>query len=200
MKIRTAALGTIAALTLAACAAPASDPSDAMTAGPEAGSGSSANPAPSASPDASAQATEFFDPSAPDALKWFKTDLSTGETVDGTTLMHKDVVFYFWASWCPVCQAETGAIIKASESFPEDVTVIGVGGLSDVEAATGFVEEYNFDIFPNVYDEDGTIWQDFGVTRQSTLVLVNQDGQMKQYSGGYPTKTIVEYVEWLAEN
>lgn len=162
-----------------------------------------ANPQSTADASASAPAAteiEWANPEAPEALKFVKTDLVTGETIDGTTLMHKDVVLWFWASWCPICNAEAGAMLNASAEFSEDITVLGIAGLSDTEESNRFIEEHGLITFAHIYDDDGTIWRNFNVVGQPTMILVNQDGRTQTYTGGYGKHDIVDKVAWLSEN
>lgn len=154
----------------------------------------STSPAPTAN-------VEWANPDAPDIFKFHTADLVSGEQIDGTELLYKDVVMWFWAPWCPICDAEAGALTNAMAEFPDDVTVLGVAGLGDVPTANTFIEDHpGVESFPHIYDEDGSIWKGFGVTGQPTLVLINQDGRSQSYSGGYGKNDIVDKVAWLAEN
>jgi peroxiredoxin len=173
MKIRLVIVGALCALALAACSSP------------------------SAESMSLAVSAEWAHPEAPDALKFRTTDLVTGAEIDGTSLMYEDVVLWFWASWCPVCAAESGALVEAAKQFPEGVKVIGIAGYSDVSSSRAFIEEHGIDGFANIYDDDGTIWKAFSVTGQPTLVLVNQDGLLRRYVGGYGRFDLIEKVAWL---
>lgn len=183
MRISTiVAVGAVAALSLAACA-PGQGTESAESAGP------------------SAQATvEWANPDAPDTFKFMATDLVTGEPVDGTTLIGRDAILWFWASWCPICAAETGVWVKAQPEIPEGTVFLGIAGLSDAEAAKGFIDEHDMEVFPHIYDENGSIWRGFGVTAQPTMILINQDGRAQTYTGGYGYHDVVEKVAWLAES
>lgn len=187
----------MAALALTACAAPASQSTslDSAAAVPAAGStqGAATSGAPSADP-------QWADPSAPDIFKFMATDLVTGAPVDGTTLIGKDVVLWFWASSCPVCNAEAGAMVNAIPSFPPGVTVLGVAGESSAAESKTFIADHpGIDSFPSIYDEDGHIWKDFGVVGQPTMVLIKHDGMSLTYEGGYGKYDIIDKVAWLGQ-
>ena len=185
MRIRRILVGAVSALALAACA-PSESSTEPAVGESAVGSSLSSTPA-------------WANPEAPDALKFRTTDLVTGETIDGTTLMYEDVVLWFWASWCPVCAAESGALVEAAKEFPDGVRMIGIAGYSDVPSSRGFIEEHGIDGFPHIYDDDGSIWKAFDITGQPTLVLVNQDGLLRRYSGGYGKFDLIEKVAWLGE-
>jgi thiol-disulfide isomerase/thioredoxin len=188
MRARVMIIAAVSALAVAACASPSAIPTK------EAASSDSA-----AAAALSVAPSGWANPEAPDALKFRTTDLMTGDTIDGTTLMYEDVVLWFWASWCPVCAAESGALVEAAKEFPDGVKVIGIAGYSDVPSSRGFIEEHGIDGFPNIYDEDGSIWKAFNITGQPTLVLVNQDGQLRRYAGGYGKFDLIEKVAWLGD-
>jgi hypothetical protein len=183
MRILThIAVGAVVALSLAACAS-----------GQDLGSVD-------ASGASTPAASQWANPDAPDTFKFMATDLVTGEPVDGTTLIGKDAVLWFWASWCPICAAETGVWVKAQPDIPEGTVFLGIAGLSDAESAKGFIDEHGMEVFSHIYDEDGSIWRGFGVTAQPTMILINQDGRAKTYTGGYGYHDVVEKIAWLAES
>src|SRR5687768_12981967 len=90
-----------AALVLAACGTGADDPAG------------SAPPAPATAPStgtSSQDATSTTTATAPTAgvpalLRFTGTTLQ-GEAFDGAGLAGSPVVFWFWAPWCPKCQAD----------------------------------------------------------------------------------------------
>ena len=109
-------------------------------------------------------------------------------------------MLWFWAPWCPIYDAEAGALVNAMADFPDDVTVLGIAGLGDVPTSETFISDHpGVEAFPHIYDEDGSIWEGFKVTGQPTLVLINQDGVSRSHSGGYGKNDIVDKVAWLAE-
>lgn len=194
-------LAAATALGLSACSASATEDAPASAA---------ASISSSLAPDATLSADgvsrpgddyEWANPDAPDLFKFVATDLVSGEQIDGTSLLYKDVVMWFWASWCPICNAEAGAIVNAMPDFPPDVYVIGIGGQSDAEQSKTFIADHpGVEAFPHIYDADGQIWKDFGAVSQPTMVLINQDGQSQTYAGGYGKWDIIEKVAWLGEN
>lgn len=162
---------------------------------PQSGDGESVAPSATAAP----APVEWANPDAPEAFKFMAADLVTGETIDGTTLAGQDTILWFWASWCPVCAAETGVFLKAQPDFPEGTQFLGIAGLSDSEAAQGFVSEHGMDQFSHVYDEDGSIWRNFSVSSQPTMILIQSTGESQTYVGGYGYHDVVEKIAWLGE-
>lgn len=174
------ALGLASALLLAGCASPAETPSSAPAS--QAASSAPAAPAtdaPMASP--SADAMEAI--TVPDQLMFTATDVATGEAVDGSTLAGKDVILWFWAPWCPNCQAEAPDLVAAAAALPEGVTIVGIPGRADVASSQGFLSDYGVGGFTHLYDEDGSIWQAFDVAYQPAFAFINDDGSVETVPG-----------------
>lgn len=178
-------MGFTAALVLTACS--------------EAAAPSDATPAPS-TPLATPAAFAFEHPDAPETLLYTAPDVMTGETFDGTSIIGKDVILWFWASWCTVCQAEAGALVNASADFPDGVEVIGFASRADLASSQEFVESHGVGDFQHIFDEDGSVWDRFGVTGQPTLIFVNDDGVITHnVTGGIGKHDIVNEAQKLGE-
>ncbi len=177
---RTRLIGVIAAATLflglTACGAPAS----------VGGGDTETSSEPSAESDSNA---------------FTAVDVETGEVVDHVLVRGQDTIVWFWASWCPICEAESGAILSAmaEPDWPADVTMIGVAGLSDAEQAKVFVDDHGVGGFRHLYDTDGSIWQTFGVTGQPAFAWVNDDGTFTVQQGGIGKWDILANAQELAE-
>lgn len=105
----------------------------------------------------------------------------TGETVDGAAydgqqLAGKPAVLWFWAPWCPTCRAQAGNLMRLSEEYAGEVNVVGVGGLADATDIKDFAEVVEGPA--HLVDVEGEIWRHFGVTAQSTYVVLDADGSV----------------------
>ncbi len=104
----------------------------------------------------------------------FTAEALDGSTFDGTELAGKPAVLWFWAPWCPTCLAQASGVSGLAGKYDGVVNVVGVGGLSDVAAIRDFAE-----MVPgptHLIDEEGAVWRHFGVTAQSTYVVLDADG------------------------
>jgi len=103
----------------------------------------------------------------------------SGKTVDGTDydgreLAGKPTVLWFWAPWCPTCRAQAGNIERIATDYAGEVNVVGVGGLADAADIRDFAGEVKGPT--HLVDEEGKIWRHYGVTAQSTYVVLDADG------------------------
>ena len=103
----------------------------------------------------------------------------SGETLDGASfegaqLAGKPAVLWFWAPWCPTCRAQAAGVSGLAEKYAGEVSVVGVGGLAEVEDIRDYARQVEGPT--HLIDPDGAVWRHFGVTAQSTYVVLDADG------------------------
>lgn len=112
----------------------------------------------------------------------FTAEQVGGGAFEGAELAGTDTVFWFWAPWCTECAAAAPAVQAAAEAS-DDVSFVGVAGLSsDVGAMEAFVDQHGLE-FTQLADADGSLYTSFGVTQQDTYVLVSADGETETVTG-----------------
>jgi thiol-disulfide isomerase/thioredoxin len=110
---------------------------------------------------------------ADDRLNFTGTTLS-GAPFNGASLQGKAAVLWFWAPWCPFCNAEAPGVAQVSSANPK-VTFLGIASRADVGSMQGFVSKYGLN-FTNLNDADGAIWARYGVPWQPAYVFYKADG------------------------
>lgn len=94
------------------------------------------------------------------------------DDVDISTIDGK-IVLDFYASWCPSCRKLEKDIKNSLTDIPEGVTIVKVN-----------------------YDSETELKQKYGVTRQHTLVQVDQSGNMiTKWSGGNTLESIISELQ-----
>ena len=132
-----------------------------------------------------------------DKLKFTVSTLA-GEAFDGTSLAGRDSILWFWASWCPTCQAEAPGVAEAAAGLPDGVTLYGVPGKSDQGGMDEFVDAYGLEDLTQIVDPDGGLWSAFGVASQPAFVLINDDGTITTIQGGLGNQGILDAAAELA--
>ncbi|WP_203968287.1 redoxin domain-containing protein [Sediminihabitans luteus] len=177
------AAGVVALLALAGCAA--QDAPDTAGTAASADQASTATSAPTTPEDQADPATSDSpepDVVVPAALDFTGTTVA-GDAFDAAELAGGPVVLWFWAPWCTICRGEAPAVSDVAADLAGDVTFVGVPGLGQVDAMQGFVDDTGVDGFAHVVDDDGALWQKFGVVSQPSYVLVGADGSTELVVG-----------------
>ena len=113
----------------------------------------------------------------PQPLAFTATTLD-GQTFDGASLAGKPAVLWFWAPWCTVCRGQAPDVRSLSARHTGTVAFVGVAGLDKPPAMRDFVSSLDVAQIPHLSDEAGAVWKRFGVTRQSTFVVVDKAGSI----------------------
>ena len=126
----------------------------------------------------------------------FSSETVDGQPFDGATLAGKPTVFWFWAPWCPTCRAQISGVGELAEAYGGEVNVVGVGSLDEPAAIEEFAADVSSDV-TLLADPDGAVWRQFGVTAQSTYLVLDETGT-EQASGYLDDAELATLVEGLA--
>lgn len=149
-------------------------------------------PAPPSSPATTAGAAPQ---QVPDLLRFRGTTLE-GAAFDGAALAGKPVLFWFWAPWCPKCQAEGPAVAKTAQRYADRLTVVGVAGLDkDKAQMVAFVERTGTGDLDHLDDRGGDLYKHFRVASQSSFLLVDATGKTASASGPLDESELSSLVE-----
>ena len=121
----------------------------------------------------------------------FTSTTVAGEGFEGSTLAGKPTVLWFWAPWCPTCRGQIDGVSSLAEQHPADLNVVGVGSLDEPTAIADFAAKVSPDV-TMLSDHDGAVWRHFGVTAQSTYLVLDENG--KQVASGYLSDNELENV------
>ncbi len=145
--------------------------------GSETADTSASTSAAESSPDGGESPVASEDSTAPKSPTWdFTATTLSGGSFDGAQLAGKPAVLWFWAPWCPTCRAQASAVESVSAKYGDRVRVVGVGGLSDADDIRDFARETEGPT--HLVDVEGAVWRHFGITAQSTYVLLDADGEV----------------------
>jgi thiol-disulfide isomerase/thioredoxin len=136
-------------------------------------------------------------PVVPEQLKFTAKTLD-GKDFDGASLAGKPAVLWFWAPWCPNCQAEAPAIAEAAKSVAGSVSFVGVAAQDDVSKMREFVSEYEVGAFPHLADTDAAVWKRFGVTYQPAYAFISADGTFEVETNPLEKQELLDRVSSLA--
>ncbi len=125
----------------------------------------------------SAEASESASQPSSETVLDFTATTVDGESFDGASLAGKPTVLWFWAPWCPTCRAQAAGVSEVATTYGSDVNVVGVGSLDESSALKEFAAAVPAD-FTQLDDPDGDVWRHFGITAQSTYVVLDADHEI----------------------
>jgi thiol-disulfide isomerase/thioredoxin len=108
----------------------------------------------------------------------------TGKTLDGTafdaaSLAGKPAILWFWAPWCATCAAESMSISNLRTEYGADkLGILGIAGLGGNKEMHEFVSDLEVGEVTHLDDQPGELWKKFGITEQSTYVILDRNGKV----------------------
>lgn len=109
--------------------------------------------------------------------------LEGGGTLALDDLRGRPVVLNFWASWCAPCEDEAPMLRDAWERFGDRVAFVGVNIKDARSEALAFDERHRLG-YPDVRDEGGAIFADFGLTGQPETFVIDARGEIVEHING----------------
>ena len=181
---RRAAVGLLAAAAvLAGCSTATAgadgsgSPASSSSSSSPNSSGSSADPSSTdSSTDSSSESSgpSSASGSVPAELE-FRARTVAGEAFDGATLAGRPTVLWFWAPWCSTCAGQVTGVGALAAEHAGEVNVVGVGGLDEPGAIEQFAGRVDDEVVM-LSDPEGELWRRFGVTAQSTYLVLDEAG------------------------
>ena len=101
-----------------------------------------------------------------------------GATFDANSLAGKPTILWFWAPWCATCAGEAQTISSIRDKYGDRLGILGIAGMGDNKAMHEFVSDLDVAAVPHLDDQAGQVWKRFGITEQSTYVLVDRSGKI----------------------
>ena len=128
-----------------------------------------AGPAPA--PEAAAAAV------VADTLSFSGTTLE-GTTFDASAMAGKPAILWFWAPWCATCASEAQSINDLRTEYGDKLGILGIAGMGNNKDMHRFVSDLEV-MNVNLDDQAGVLWKKFGITEQSTYVLIDRTGRVR---------------------
>lgn len=175
---RAAAAALVLVATLLVGCGQEAGPTTATPAAPSTPSTSDASsPAPGTAPGKRATISAG---EAPESLRFTATTVD-GRELDGASFTGTPVLLWFWAPWCPTCRSQVPQVEALAAEHQGELAVVGVGSLDTEDAIADFAGEVEG--VTHLVDTQGTLWKKFGVTEQSSFVLLDADGDVAFETG-----------------
>ncbi len=83
------------------------------------------------------------------------------------------------------------------EQYGDQVNFIGMAGRDDLEPIGLFIAERGVGGFQHTVDEDGSVWESYGIQSQPAFVFINDDGTTETIQGAMGEAGLTERLESL---
>ncbi len=133
-------------------------------------------------------------------LAAIKADTVDGETFDAASLAGRPAVLWFWAPWCTICRAEAPTVVQAATRLHDSVTFVGIAGRGERPAMQQFVADTATSNFAHVADDDGKIWNDFGVIGQPAFAFIDAAGNVEVVNGSLTSAELLARARALVDD
>jgi thiol-disulfide isomerase/thioredoxin len=105
----------------------------------------------------------------------------------------KPLLLYFWASWCPVCRFEHGAITAIAEDYQVLGIALQSGSPLDV---ISHMQEHEAS-YRVINDPDGALGSLYGIRGVPTMFLLDAEGNIKTALSGFTSGLSLRVRMWL---
>lgn len=119
----------------------------------------------------------------------------SGQTYQLPTHPGTPVLVHFWATWCPICRTEQGAIDAIAHDHAQVITVAMQSGRP--EEVKRFMHQQGLD-FAVLNDPDGSLSHAWGVNAVPASFIITPDGKIRFVEVGYTTGIGIRLRLWLA--
>lgn len=65
------------------------------------------------------------------------------------------------------------------QQYGDRVQFVGVAGRSEMSAINDFIDTYSVGAFVHAFDDNGSVWREYGVVSQPSFAFVDADGNVE---------------------
>jgi len=126
----------------------------------------------------------------------FSFEIDNGQYITNKDLSQKNLLLYFWASWCNNCADEMRLIEKQWKEYKlSDYIFVGVNIFDDSSDASNFIKK-NGITFPISYNNNNAQSIEFGLVGVPETIFISKNMQMtKKIIGPFDEKELIGLLE-----
>jgi peroxiredoxin len=111
----------------------------------------------------------------------FQLEDTKGNKISLSDLRGKVVMVNFWATWCPPCKLEMPSMEKLNQIMAgEDFVMLAINSEENGRSVVPAFLKNNPHDFTVLYDDNGTVQQQYGVYRFPESFIIRKDGTVDQ--------------------
>ena len=133
----------------------------------------------------------------------FTLEDTKGNKVTLSSLRGKVVMVNFWATWCPPCKEEMPSMEKLNKIMAgEDFVMLAINTEKNGRSVVPDFLKKNPHDFTVLYDETGTVQQEYGVYKFPESFIVRKDGTIDRKVLGaidWASSQTIAYIKGLSK-
>lgn len=95
------------------------------------------------------------------------------------------VLLVFWATWCPVCNADVPAVKELHARTAGKMQVLAIDFMEKRDTVKAFIRTKNIQ-YPVLFDADGKVTRKYRVVGIPTYVLLDKGGKIVYFGNALP--------------
>lgn len=111
----------------------------------------------------------------------------SGKQLTSKDMLGQPYLVNIWATWCPTCLAEHDYLLELKE---RGVRILGVNYKDEREPALRWLNDLGDPFFLSVFDADGRLGLDLGVSGAPETFLVDAEGVIRSNHRGEVTQQV----------
>jgi len=74
--------------------------------------------------------------------------------------------------------------VEVQQQYGDQVEIVGIASQDDLDAFTEFVNDTSTGTIAHIPDESGEVWEQFGITRRSQYIYIDDKGEWREAQYG----------------
>ena len=95
------------------------------------------------------------------------------------------------------CVQESSAVAFVERTWGDEVQFVGIPGIDDPDTIREWIESNSVVSIPHVLDLTGSIWSNYGVISQPSIVFISESGAVERHVGSLGPLELEAKVEAL---
>ena len=108
----------------------------------------------------------------------------------------KTILLYFMTTWCPECRTTVPKLKEIYSLYnTRGLVILNINVMESMKKASAFSKKYSLP-FPTLLDEDGKVYQSYGVVGGPLMALIDRNGRIICWDCRRLDKLLEKQFEW----
>ncbi len=119
-----------------------------------------------------------------------------GQNVRLSDYKGRTILLYFMTTWCPECRTTVPKLKEIYSLYnTRGLVILNINVMESMKKASAFSKKYSLP-FPTLLDEDGKVYQSYGVVGVPLMALIDRNGRIICWNCRRLDKLLEKQFEW----